>query len=151
MEKTREFQKDIYFFFIDYTKAFDCVDHSKLWMSLHNMGVPSHLICLLKTLYADQVAAVRTEQGLTEWFKIEKGVRQGSILSPYLFNLYAENIIRNAGLEETEVGIRIAGRKINNLRYADDTTLMAENEEDLKNLLLKAKKREWKSRSTTQH
>ena len=139
MEKTREFQKDAYFCFIDYTKAFDCVDHSKLWMSLLNTGVPSHLIWLLKNWYADQVAAVRTEQGLTEWFKIEKGVRQGCILSPYLFNLYAEHIIRNAGLEETEVGIRIAGRKINNLRYADDTTLMAENEEDLKNLLLKVK------------
>ena len=140
MEKTREFQKDVYFCFIDYTIAFDSVDHSKLWMSLHNMGVPSHLICLLKNLYADQVAAVRTEQGLPEWFKTEKSVRQGCILSPYLFNLYAEHIIRNAGLEEAEVGIRIAGRKINNLRYADDTTLMAENEEDLKNLLLKVKK-----------
>ena len=140
MEKTREFQKVIYFCFIDCTRAFDCVDHNKLWVSLQNMGVPNHLICLLKNLYADQEATVRTEHGLTEWFKVEKGVRQGCILSPYLFNLHAEHIIRNAGLEETEIGVKIAGGKINNLRYADDTTLMAENEEDLKNLLLKVKK-----------
>ena len=138
-EKTREFQKEIYFCFIDYTRAFDCVDHNKLWVSFQNMGVPNHLICLLKNLYADQEATVRTEEGLTKWFKIEKDVRQGCILSPYLFNLYAEYIIRNAEEEETEVGIRIVGRKTNNLRYANDTTLMAENEEDLKNLLLKVK------------
>ena len=131
-EKTREFQKDIYICFIDYTRALDCVDHNKLWVSLQNMGVPNHLICLLKNLYADQEAAVRTEHGLTEWFKVEKGVRQDCILSPYLFNLYAEHIIRNAGLEETEIGVKIIGSKINNLRYADDTTPIAENEEDLK-------------------
>ena len=145
MEKTREFQKNIYFCFIDYTKAFGCVDHNKLWTSLHNMGVPSHFICLLKNLYANQEATVRTEHGLTEWFKIEKGVRQGCILSPYLFNLYPEHIMRNVGLEETDVGIKIAGRKISNLRYADDTTVMAENEEDLKNLLIKVKEKSAKA------
>ena len=139
-EETREFQKEIYFCYIDYTRAFDCVDHNKLWVSLQNMGVPNHLICLLKNLYADQEATVRIEHGLTECFKVEKRVRQGCILSPYLFNLYAEHIIRNAGLEETQIRVKIAGRKINNPRYADDTTLVTENEEDLKNLLLKVKK-----------
>lgn len=139
MEKAREFQKDIYFCFIDYSKTFDCVDHNKLWIVLNNMGVPNHLIRLLKNLYVDQEAAVKTEFGLTEWFKIGKGVRQGCILSPYLFNLYAEYIMRKAGLEETEIGIKIGGRNLNKLRYADDTTLMAENEKDLKILLKKVK------------
>ncbi|CAF2102339.1 unnamed protein product [Rotaria magnacalcarata] len=139
MGKAREFQKYIYLCFIDYTKAFDCVDHNKLWTVLNDMGVLKHLICLLKNLYTDQEATVRTEYGLTEWFKNEKGVRQGCILSPCLFNLYAEYIMRSAELDETEVGIKISGRNINNLRYADDTTLMAENEDHLKTLLMKVK------------
>ena len=103
------------------------------------MGIPDHLTCLLRNLYADQEAIVRTRHGTTDWFQIGKGGRQGCILSPYLFNLYAENIMRNAGLEETQAGIKIAGRNINNLRYADDTTLMAESEEELKSLLMKVK------------
>ncbi|CAM4769584.1 unnamed protein product [Rotaria magnacalcarata] len=139
MEKAREFQKDIYICFIDYTKAFDCADHNTLWTVLNDMGVPKHLICLLKNLYTDQEATVRTEYGLTEWFKNEKGVRQGCILSPCLFNLYVEYIMRNAEIDETEAAIKISGRNINNLRYADDTTLMAENEDDLKTLLMKVK------------
>ncbi|CAF2089884.1 unnamed protein product [Rotaria magnacalcarata] len=128
-----------YLCFIDYTKAFDCVDHNELWTILNNMGVPKHIICLLKNLYTDQEATVRTEYGLTEWFKNKKEVRQGCILSPCLFNLYAEYIMRNAELDETEAGIKISGRNINNLRYADDTTFMAENEDDLKTLLMKVK------------
>ncbi|KAF7250667.1 Furin-like protease kpc-1 [Varanus komodoensis] len=136
MEKAREFQKNIYFCFIDYAKAFDCVDHNKLWQVLKEMGVPDHLICLLRNLYAGQEATVRTGHGTTDWFKIEKGVRQGCILSPCLFNLYAEHIMRKAGLDESQVGIKIAGRNINNLRYADDTTLVAESEEELKSLLM---------------
>ena len=138
MEKAREFQKNIYFCFIDYAKAFDCVDHSKLWTILKEMGIPDHMTCPdLRNLYAGQEATVRTEHGTTDWFQIGKGVRQGCILSPCLFNLYAEYIMRNAGLEETQVGIKIAGRNINNLRYADDTILMAESEEELKSLLMK--------------
>uniref|UniRef100_A0A670J2A2 ribonuclease H n=1 Tax=Podarcis muralis TaxID=64176 RepID=A0A670J2A2_PODMU len=139
MEKAREFQKDIYFCFIDYAKAFDCVDHSKLWQVLKEMGVPDHLICLLRNLYVGQEATVRTGYGTTDWFKIGKGVRQGCILSPCLFNLYAEYIMRKAGLDESQAGIKIAGRNINNLRYADDTTLMAESEEELKKLLMRVK------------
>ncbi len=139
MEKAREFQKNIYFCFIDYAKAFDCVDHNKLWKILKEMGIPDHLTCLLRNLYAGQEATVRTGHGTTDWFQIGKGVRQGCILSPCLFNLYAEYIMRNAGLEETQAGIKIAGRNINNLRYADDTTLMAESEEELKSLLMKVK------------
>uniref|UniRef100_A0A4W2D4R8 RNA-directed DNA polymerase n=1 Tax=Bos indicus x Bos taurus TaxID=30522 RepID=A0A4W2D4R8_BOBOX len=125
--------------FIDYSKAFDCVDHNKLWKILKEMGIPDHLICLLRNLYAGQEATVRTGHGTTDWFQIGKGVRQGCILSPCLFNLYAEYIMRNTGLEETQTGIKIAGRNINNLRYADDTTLMAESEEELKSLLMKVK------------
>ena len=139
MEKAREFQKNIYFCFIDYAKAFDCVDHNKLWKILKEMGIPDHLTCLLRNLYAGQEATVRTGHGTTDWFQIGKGVCQGCILSPCLFNLYAEYIMRNAGLEETQAGIKIAGRNINNLRYADDTTLMAESEEELKSLLMKVK------------
>uniref|UniRef100_A0A4W2GUL2 Reverse transcriptase domain-containing protein n=1 Tax=Bos indicus x Bos taurus TaxID=30522 RepID=A0A4W2GUL2_BOBOX len=139
MEKAREFQKSIYFCFIDYAKAFDCVDHNKLWKILQEMGIPDHLICLLRNLYAHQEATVRTGHGTTDWFQIGKGVCQGCILSPCLFNLYAEHIMRNAGLEEAQAGIKIAGRNINNLRYADDTTLMAESEEELKSLLMKVK------------
>ena len=129
MEKAKEFQKNIYFSFNDYGKAFDCVDHNKVWKILKEIGIPDHLTCLLRNLYAGQEATVRTGQGTTDRFQIGKGV---CILSPCLFNLYAEYIRRNAGLEEAQVGIKIAGRNINNLSYADDTTLMAESEEELK-------------------
>ena len=122
-EKAREFQKYIYFCFIDYAKAFDCVDHNKLWKILKEMGIPDHLTCLLRNLYAGQEAKVRTGQGTTDWFQIGKGVCQGCILSPCLFNFYAEYIMRNAGLEEAQTGIKITEKNINNLRYADDTTL----------------------------
>ena len=132
MEKAREFQKNIYFCFVDYVKAFDCVDHNKLWKILKEMGMPDHLNCLLRNLCASQEATVRTGHGTTDWFHIGKGVRQGYILSLCLFNLYAEYIMRNAGLDEAQAGIKIARRNINNLRYADDTTLMAESEEELK-------------------
>ena len=121
MEKAGEFQKDIYFCFIDYAKAFECVDHNKLWKILKEMWIPD--FCLLRNLYAGQEATVRTGHGTTDWFQIGKGVGQGCILSPCLFNLYAEDIMRNAGLDETQAGIKIARRNINNLRYADDTTL----------------------------
>ena len=134
--KAREFQKNIYFCFIDYAKASDCVDHNKLWKILQEMGIPDHLTCLLRNLYAGQEATVRTGHGTTDWFPIGKGVCQGCILSPCLFNFYAEYIMRNAGLEETQAGIKIARRNINNLRYADNTTLMAESEEELKRLFL---------------
>ena len=116
IEKAREFQKNIYFCFIDYAKTFDCVDHNKLWKILQEMGIPDHLTCLLRYLYAGQKATVRTEHGTTDWFQIGKGVCQGCILSPSLFNLYAEYIMRNAGLEEAQPGIKIAWRHINNLR-----------------------------------
>ena len=129
IKKAREFQKNIYFCSIDYVKAFDCVDHSKLWKILKEMVIPDHLTCLVRNLYAGQEATVRTRHG-THWFQIGKGVRQGCILSPCLFNIYAEYIMRNTGLEEAQAGIKIAGRNINNLRYADDTTLMAESEEN---------------------
>ena len=122
MKKAREFQKNIYFCYIDYAKAFDCVDHNKLWTILKKMGIPDHLTCLLRNLYAGQESKVRTGHGTTDWFQIGKGVCQGSILSPCLFNFYAEYIMRNTGLEETQAGIKIAGRNINNLRYADTTT-----------------------------
>ena len=151
MEKAREFQKNIYFCFIDYAKAFDCVDHNKLWKILQEMGIPDHLICPLRNLYAGQEATVRTGHGTTDWFQIGKGVPQGCILSPCLFNLYAEYIMRNAGLEETQAGIKIAGRHINNLRYADDTTLTADSEEKLKSLLMKVKEESEKSWLKTQH
>ena len=139
MEKARELQKNIYFCFLDYAKVFDCVDHNKLWKILKEMGIPDHLTCLLRNLCAGQEATVRTGHGTTDSFQIGKGVCQGYILSPCLFNLYAEYIMRNAGLEEAQTGIKIAGRNINNLRYADDTTIMAESEEELKSLLLKVK------------
>ena len=125
MEKAREFQKIIYFCFIDYAKAFDYVDHNKLWKILNEMGIPDHQPCFVRNLYAGQEASIRTGHGTTDWFQIGKGVCQGSILSPCLFNLYAEYIMRNAGLEETQAGIKIARRNINNLRYAYDITLMA--------------------------
>ena len=137
--KKQEFQKDIYFWFIDYTRVFDCGNHNKLWKILQEMGIPDLLTCLLRNLYAGQEATVRTVHGTTDWFQIEKGVCQGCILSPCLFNLYAEFIMRNAGLEEAQARIKIAGKNINNLRYADDTTLMAESEEELKSVLMKVK------------
>ena len=127
IEKAREFQKSICFCFIDYAKAFDCVDHNKLWKILQQIRIP-HLTCLQRNLYAGQEATVRTGHGTTDWFQIGKGVHQGCILSPCFFKLYEEYIMRNAGLEETQAGIKIAGRNINNLIYADDTTLMAESE-----------------------
>ena len=130
--KKQEFQKNIYFCFIDYAKAFDSVDYNKLWKILKEMGIPDHRTCLLRNLYEGQEATVRTGHGTTDWFQIGKGVRQGCILSPCLFNFYAEYIMRNAGLDEPQAGI-------NNLRYADDTTLMAESEEELKSLLMKVK------------
>ena len=139
IKKAREFQKNIYFCFIDYAKAFDCLDHNKLWKILKEMGISDHLTCLLRNLYAGQEAAVRTGHATTDWFQKGKGVCQGCILSPCLFNFYAEYIMRNAGLEEAQAGIKIAWRNINNLRYADDTTLMAENEEERKSLLMKVK------------
>ena len=139
IKKARIFQKNIYFSFIDYAKASDCVDHNKLWKILKEMGIPEHLTCLLRNLYAGQEATVRTGHGTTDWFQIVRGVHQGCMLSPCLFNLYAGHIIRNAGLEEAQAGNKIAGRNINTLRYADDTTLMAESEEELKSLLMKVK------------
>ena len=141
-KKQEEFQKNIYFCFIDYAKAFDCVDHDKLWKILKKMGISDHLTCLLRNLYAGQEAIVRTGHGPTDWFQTGKGVCQGCILSPCLLNLYAEYIMRNARLEEAQAGIKITGRNINNLRYADDTTLMAESEEKLKSLLMKVKESE---------
>src|SRR5574340_117653 len=135
-------RKNIYFCFIDYAKAFDCVDHKKLWKILKEMGIPDHLTCLLRNMYAVQEATVRTGHGTTDWFQIGKGVGQGCILSPRLFNLYAEYIMRNARLDEAQAGIKIAQGNTNNLRYADDTTLMAESEEELKSLLMKVKESE---------
>ena len=131
----------LHFCFIDYAKAFDCVDHNKLWKILREMGIPDHLTCLLRNLYAGQEATVRTGQGTTDWFQTGKGVRQSCMLSPCLFNFYAEYIMRNV----PQAGIKIAGRNINNLRYADDTTLMAESEGELKSLLMKVKEESEKS------
>ena len=139
LEKTSEFQKNIYFCFIDYPKVFDCVDHSRLWKILQEMAIPDHLTCLLRNLYAGQEATGKTGHRTTDWFQIGKGVRQGCILSPCLFNLYAEYIMWNAGLDEAHAGIKITGRNINNLRYADDTTLMAESKKEIKSLLVKVK------------
>ena len=138
IEKAREFLKNIYFCFIDYTKAFDNVDHNKLWKILKEMGIPDDLTYLLRNLYAGQEATVRTGHGTTDWFQLGKAVCQGCILSPCLFNLYAEYLMQNAKLDEAQAGIKIAGRNISNLRYADDSTLMAESEE-LKSLLMKVK------------
>ena len=135
IEKAIEFQKNFYFCFIDSAKAFDCVDHNKLWNILQEMGMPDHLTCLLRNLHVVQEATVRTRHGKTDWFQLGKGVCQGCILSPCLFSLYAEYIMRNAGLDEAESGSKIAKRNINNLRYADDTIFMAESEK-LKSLLI---------------
>ena len=137
IKKAREFH--VYFCFIDYAKAFDCVDHNKLWEILQALGIPDHMTCLVRNLHAGQEATVRTGHGTTDWLHIGKGVRQGCILSPCLFNLYAEYIMRNAGLDEAQAGIKTAGRIINNLRYADGTILMAESEEELKSFMMKVK------------
>ena len=139
MEKAREYQKKLYICFIDYSKAFDCVQHDKFWSALKELGASAHLIKLIKELYTDQEAVVRTRFGDTEWFKIKKGTRQGCILSPLLYNLYAEAVMRRAALDEANVGVRIGGRKISNLRYAGDTTLLAESEKDLSELIRKIK------------
>ena len=138
-KKAREFQKNIYFCFIDYAKVFDCVDQNKLWKILQEMGIPDHLTCLLRNLYAGEEATVRTRHGTMDWFKIGKGVRQGCILLPCLFNLYEGYIMRNARLDEAQARIKTTGGDINNLRYADDTNLMAESKEELKILLMKVK------------
>ena len=138
-KKQENSRKNIYCCFIDYDKAFEYVDHNNLWKILQEMEILDHITCLLRNLYAGQEATVRTGHGTTEWFQIRKGVCQGCILSPCLFNLYAEYITQNAGLDETQAGIKIAGRNISNLIYANDTTLMAESEEELKSLLMKVK------------
>ena len=138
-KKQESSRKNINFCFIDYAKAFDYVDHNKLRKILKEMGIPYHLPCLLRNLYAGQQTTVRTGCGTTDWFQIGKGVCQGCILSPCLLNLYAEYTMRNAGLDEAQAGIKIAMGNINNLRYADDTTLMAESEEELRSLLMKVK------------
>ena len=138
-KKQESSRKNIYFCFIDYAEAFDCVDHSKLWKILKEMGISDHLTCLLRNLYAGQETTVRTGHGTTDWFQIGKVVRQGCILSPCLFNLYAEYIVWNASLDEAQAGIKISRRNINNLRYTDDTTLMAESKEGLKSVLINVK------------
>ena len=145
IKKAKDFQKNIYFCFIDYAKAFDCVDHNKLWKILQAMGIPDQLTCLLRNLYAGQEVSVRTGHGKTDWFKTGKGIHQSCILSPCLFNLFAEYIMRNAGPDEAQAGIKIAGRNINNHRYADDSTHMAESKEKLKCLLMKVKERSGKA------
>ena len=137
IEKAREFQKNISFCFIDYAKAFDYVDHNKLWKILKEMEIPEHLTCLLRNLYAGQEATVRMGHGTMDWFQIGKGVWQGCILSPYLFNLHVEYIMWNARLDESQARIKTAERSINNLIYADNTTLMAESKEELKSLFVK--------------
>ena len=144
-EKAREFQKKIYFCFIDYIKGFDCVDQNKLWKILQETGILDHLSCLQKNLYTGQEATIKTGYGTMNWFKIGKGVYQGCILSPCLFDVYVEYITWNAGLEEAQAGIKINVGNINDLRYADDTTLMAESEEELKNLLMKVKEERGKA------
>ena len=150
VEKARGFQKNTNFCFTDYAKDFDCVDHSKLWKILQEMGIPDHLTCLLRNLIAGQEATVRTGHGTTDWFQIGKGVCQGCILSPCLFNLYTEYIMRHVRLEEAQAGIKTARRNISNLRYSDDTTLMAKSKEELKSLSMKVKG-DWKSWLKTQH
>ena len=146
IEKAREFQRNIYFFFTDYAKAFDCVDHNKLWKILQKVGIPDYLTCLLRNLYA-----VITRHGTMDWFQIGKGVHQGCILSPCLFNLYTEYMMWHARLDEAQGRIKISGRNINNLRYADDTTLTAESEEELKSLLMKVKQKSEQKWLKTQH
>ena len=138
-KKQESSRKNIYFCFIDYDKVFDCVDHNIPWKILKEMRIPDHLSCLLRNLYVGQEAAVRIGHGTTDWFQIGKGVRQGCISPPCLFNLYAEYIMRNAGLNEVQAGTKVSGRNINDFINADDTTLMAESEEELKSLLMKVK------------
>ena len=137
--ESRGFQKNIHLCFINYTKAFDCTDCNKLWKTLKEMGIPDHPTCLLENLYAGQEATARTQYGTTDWFRIDKGVPQGCLLSPCLFNLYTEHIMRNARIDELQARIKTGGRNINKLRYADDTTLMAEIGEEIKRLLMKVK------------
>ena len=144
MEKAREFQKNTYFCFIDHAKAFDCVDHNKLWKILKEMGIPDHLTCILRNLYSVREATVRTGHGTTDWFQIRKEVRQGYIFAPWLFNLYAEYIMRNVGLDEAQARIKIAGRNVNNLRYADDPTLKAKWRRT-KEPLDESEREDWKS------
>ena len=144
MEKARVFQKEIYFCFID-MKAFDCVRYKELWKILKEVTVPDHFTRFLRNLYAGQEASVRTRHGTRDWFKIGKAIWQGCILSLFLFNLYAEYIIGNAGLDKSQAGIKISGRNINNLRYADDTILMAKSEEKLKCLLMRVKEKSEKA------
>ena len=138
-EKQGNSPKKTYICFTDYAKTFDCVDHNKLWKILKEMGIPDHLTYLLRNLHAGQEATVRTRHGTTDWFKIGKGVRQGRILSLCLFYLYAEYIMQNARLDESQAGIKIARRNINNLRYIDHITLMAESKKEIKSLLMKVK------------
>ena len=134
LKKKARNSRNIYFCFTDYAKAFDCADHNKLWKILKEMGIADYLTCLLRNLYAGQEATVRNAHGTMDLFKVGKGVRQGCILSPCLFNLYAEHIMWNYRLDEAQAEIKIAGRNTNNFRYADDITLMAESEEELKRL-----------------
>ena len=138
-EKAKEFKKNIYFCFTHYAKVCDCVHHDKLWKILKEMGIPDHLSCLMRNLYAGQEATARIGHGTMDWSKIGKGIHRGCLLSPCLFNLHAEYITGNAGLDETQARIKTDGRKINNLGCADDTTLMAISEEELKSLLMKVK------------
>jgi len=145
LKKQERSRKTSCFCFIDCAKTLDCVDHNKLWKILEEMGILDHLTCLLWNLYASQKATVRTGNGTTDWFQTGKGVCQGCILSPYLFNIHAEYIMINTGLDEGQAGIKIAWRNINNLGYADDTTLMAESKEELKSLLMKVKEESGKS------
>ena len=140
IKKSREFQKkNSYFCFNDYAKAFECVNHNKLWKILQEMGIRDHLTCLLRNLYASQEATGRTRHGTTNRLQIEKGVLQGYILAPCLFSLYSEYILQNVGLDAAQAGIKVFGRNINNFRYADDTTLITESEEELNSLLMKVK------------
>ena len=141
LKKQESSKKNIYFCFTDYAKAFDCMDHNKLWKILQEMGIPEHITCHLRNLNAGQEATVRTGHGTKDWFQIRKGAHQGCLLSPCLFNLYAEYIMKNAGLNEAQAGIKIARRNINNLRYADDTTLMAESEEENEETLDESERR----------
>ena len=138
-KKQESSRNNIYFCFINYAKAFGYMDHNKLWKILKDMGIPDHLTCLLRNLYAGQEATFGTLYGKTDWFRIEKGVWQGCLLLPFLFNLYAEHIMRSAGLDELQAGIKIGGRNLNSLRYVDDTTLLAEREKELKSLLMRVK------------
>ena len=145
LKKQESSRKNIYFCFIGYAKAFDCVDHNKLWKILKEMGIPDRLNCPMRNLYAGQEVTVRTRHGTTDWFQIGKGVRQGCILSPCLFSLYGERLMRNGGLEELQAGIKISRINTNNLRYAYDTTLMVESEGELKSLLIKVKEKSEKA------